>query len=95
MFGRSALGWIGKLVVVRHRVLDAVRERAKRLQPGMPMMEVMILLGSPAIQNRNTWVYMPERSGLIIPADALQVSFNRGVYVSHRFQAVVLGERIQ
>ena len=74
--------------------LSAVKARLDRLRPGMQKFEVMIALGSPAQQTNSQWVYLPERTGLLIPSSALVVDFERGLYVSHRFQSIVLGERM-
>ena len=74
--------------------LDAVRARLDRLRPGMQKFEVMIALGSPAQQTNSQWVYLPERTGLLIPSSALVIDFERGLYISHRFQSIVLGERM-
>ncbi len=73
---------------------DEVKKRAKQLKVGMRSVDVLILLGSPAKKETNAWVYLPSRTGAIIPAEALQVNFERGRYVSHVYQPIVGAERI-
>lgn len=72
-----------------------VKRRLKRLPQGSTAIDVMATLGSPAQQSREAWIYMPDRTGLIIPAEYLRVNFVRGRYASHDFKAVVLGERMK
>ena len=74
--------------------LKDVKKRLKDVEPGMTKMEVMIHLGSPAQISRNTWIYMPSRSGILLPSQALHVNFVNGVYVSHETKAIILGEQI-
>lgn len=74
--------------------MEYVRDHAEELQPGMSKAEVLILLGSPAEQQPAKWIYRPKRSALIVPAEALVVRFDQGRYVSHRNEAIVLGERL-
>lgn len=74
--------------------MEYVQEHAAELQPGMSKAEVLILLGSPAEQQPAKWIYRPKRSALIVPAEALVVRFDQGRYVSHRTEAIVLGERL-
>ena len=74
--------------------LSDVKKRLKNVQPGMVKMEVMIHLGSPAQISRNTWIYMPSRSGLLLPTKSLHVNFVNGVYVSHETRPIIFGEQI-
>lgn len=73
---------------------DEVKKRAKQLKPGMTGYNVLILLGSPAKKEGDAWVYLPSRTGAILPAEALQVNFERGRYVSHKFQPIIGAERV-
>jgi outer membrane protein assembly factor BamE (lipoprotein component of BamABCDE complex) len=75
--------------------LDEVKRRAKDLQPGMAKLDVLLRLGSPAIRENTRWVYLPSRTGTIIPADALEVRFDTGGrFVETKWQPVIGGERI-
>lgn len=74
--------------------MEYVRGQLDRLQPGMGKAEVVILLGSPAEEQASKWIYRPNRSALIVPAEALVVRFEQGRYVSHRFEPIILGERL-
>jgi len=71
-----------------------VKDQAERLEPGMSKAEVLIALGSPAVREPARWVYRPKRSGVVVPAEAMVVRFDRGRYVSHTFQPIVLGEQL-
>ncbi len=73
---------------------DYVKRQAKQLQPGLSKAEVLILLGSPAQREAARWIYLPKRSGLIVPAEALVVRFLNGRYDSHATEPTVLGERL-
>ncbi len=73
---------------------DDVKRRLKSLQKGATKAQVYIALGAPAKIEGSDWLYLPERSGLIFPAEALKVRFEYGRYVSHSFQPIVLGERL-
>ena len=74
--------------------LSDVEKRLKNIQPWMSKMEVMIQLGSPAQISRSTWVYLPSRSGFLLPARALNVNFLDGVYISHETRPIILGEQM-
>jgi len=69
-----------------------VKERAERLAPGMSRTQVMILLGSPARRDGDDWVYRDDRDGILIPAEAMRVTFDRGRYVSHKTEPIILGQ---
>lgn len=71
-----------------------VKGRASELVPGMSRRDVLVLLGSPAHRAGDDWVYLPERSGLLLPADAMRVRFQRGRYTEHQFEPIILGERL-
>ena len=73
-----------------------VEENAERLQDGMTKLQVLLLLGSAAemTDNGDTWIYLPERYGILIPARALQLEFKNDVLVSHGYRAIVLGTKL-
>jgi len=72
-----------------------VEEAAERLQPGMTKAQVLMLLGSAAEMDDSgdTWIYLPERYGILIPARALQLEFKDGVLVEHGYHPIVLGAK--
>ena len=70
-----------------------VKRRSRSLRPGLPRGEVLITLGSPAEVRGDTWVYLPEKTGYILPTELLEVRFQSGRYVSHEFKAIVFGQR--
>ena len=72
---------------------SVVQKHAKNLADGMPKMEVLILLGSPAetSDNGNQWVYLPERPAVLIPSRALHLKFENDVLVKHGYRPIVLG----
>jgi outer membrane protein assembly factor BamE (lipoprotein component of BamABCDE complex) len=70
-----------------------VKRRTRSLRPGMPRSEVLITLGSPAEVRGDTWVYLPEQAGYILPTELLEVRFQGGRYVTHEFKAIVFGQR--
>ncbi|HEX5051971.1 MAG TPA: outer membrane protein assembly factor BamE [Planctomycetota bacterium] len=73
-----------------------VTESAERLHPGMNKLEVLFLLGSPAEKDDagDTWIYLPERPAVLLPARALQLTFKEGVLVEHGYRAIVLGQKL-
>ena len=73
-----------------------VEKAAERLQDGMSKAQVLMLLGSAAEMDDqgNTWIYLPERYGILIPARALQLEFKDGVLVSHGYRPIVLGAKL-
>ncbi len=74
--------------------LADVQRRVKQLEPGMSRLQVLATLGSPAVREYDYWDYMPDHSGLVIPARKLRVEFDRGRYIGHRMIPIVLGEDI-
>lgn len=72
---------------------DEVQERATRLQNGMNKGQVLNLMGSPAeIEDEDDhWTYLPERHGILFPAQALHLEFERGVLTEHEYRAIVFG----
>jgi len=73
---------------------DYVEQHADQLRAGMSQLDVLLLLGSPAERQGEDWVYLPSREGIVLPAQALRVEFDDGRYVKHRYEPVVLGERL-
>ena len=70
---------------------NEVKKRVKKLQPGMPRSQVMIELGSPAENRGNLWLYHSGQPGFF--GSALHVVFQNGVYVSHEYKSIVLGQK--
>lgn len=70
-----------------------VEKSAEQLKNGMTKAQVLLLLGSPAEMNAagDTWVYLPERYGILIPARALQLQFKGSVLTDHGYRPIVLG----
>jgi hypothetical protein len=75
--------------------MDEVLGRAEELEPGMSKLDVMMTLGSPAETRGDVWVYLPNEPGIVLPEWALEVEFERGRYVEHSRQPVVVGERLE
>jgi outer membrane protein assembly factor BamE (lipoprotein component of BamABCDE complex) len=75
---------------------EEVQERAKRLSNGMSKGQVLNLMGSPAeIEDEDShWIYLPERHGILVPAQALHLEFDRGVLAEHEYRAIVLGAKM-
>lgn len=74
-----------------------VTEQAKKLEKGMPKLKVMNLLGSAAEQSASgdTWVYLPERPAVIVPATALKLEFGPDGSLSEwGYYPIVLGVRL-
>ena len=70
-----------------------VEQLAERVQDGMTKPEVLMLLGSPA-QSRDkgrVWIYLPERSPILIPSRSLQMVFEGNTLVKHGYRAIVFG----
>jgi outer membrane protein assembly factor BamE (lipoprotein component of BamABCDE complex) len=73
-----------------------VTEKAKRLEAGMSKLDVLLLLGSAAEQSENgdTWVYLPERPGVLVPASALKLEFGPAGLAEWGYHPIVLGVRM-
>ena len=73
-----------------------VQELAEDLRQGMSRLEVTLLLGSAAEESEDgrTWVYLPERTAILIPARALKLEFVRGRLNTWGYHAIVLGQRL-
>jgi len=75
---------------------DKVKELAKNLEDGMTKSGVLLLMGSPAETNEagDQWVYLPERYGILIPAEALHLQFKDATLVEHGYRPIILGARL-
>ncbi|SRR5258706_11180855 len=75
---------------------DKVVELAKGLQKGMSKPQVLLQMGSPAEidAEENQWIYLPERYGILIPAQALRLEFKDQVLEDFGYRAIVLGARM-
>mgnify|MGYP006428876745 CR=1 FL=1 len=83
-----------RAAVNQQHSLDEVRERLDKLEPGITKREVLLTLGSPAIQRATYWEYWPERSGTMLPATAIRVLFEEEFYTGRRVVPIVLGEQL-
>lgn len=75
---------------------DEVKKRAARLQDGMSKGHVLNLMGSPAEidESDEHWTYLPERRGILVPAEALHLVFENGVLVEHEYRSIVFGAQM-
>jgi outer membrane protein assembly factor BamE (lipoprotein component of BamABCDE complex) len=75
---------------------DKVVELAKGLQKGMSKPQVLMQMGSPAEidTDDNLWIYLPERYGILVPAQALRLEYKDNVLVDFGYRAIVLGTRL-
>ncbi len=75
---------------------EKVQELAKRLKDGMTKDQVLILMGSPAEVDSadDQWIYLPERYGILIPAQALRLQFKDRLLVEHGYRSIVLGAQL-
>ena len=73
-----------------------VSEHAKQLRKGMNKLEVLMLLGSAAEQSKDgdTWIYLPERPAVLIPASALKLTFGPEGLADWGSHPIVLGLRL-
>ncbi len=71
---------------------DEVRRAVKQLPAGAPRHEVMLRLGSPAEIRGDTWIYLPQDMGFLVPREMLEVTFEGGVFASYTFKAIVFGQ---
>jgi len=74
--------------------LSEVEDRLDELRPGMAKVEVLLVLGSPAIEEPDHWIYLPSRTGTVIPAEAIRVDFRSGTYTGWKKQPIIFGERV-
>ncbi|MCY2959470.1 MAG: hypothetical protein NTY35_04830 [Planctomycetota bacterium] len=75
---------------------DKVKELAKGLKKGMTKAQVMMQMGTPAEVDKedNQWIYLPERYGILIPAEALRLEFKELVLVDFGYRPIVLGAQL-
>lgn len=70
-----------------------VEQAAERLAVGMTRSEVLLLLGSAAKleDGGDTWVWLPERYAVLVPARALHVHFEAGRVKDFGYRPIVFG----
>ena len=75
---------------------DKVQELAQRLEDGMTKEQVLSLMGSPAEVDSadDQWIYLPERYGILVPAQALRLEFKDRLLVEHGYRPIVLGAQL-
>jgi len=75
---------------------DKVKELAKQLKKGMTKSQVLLTMGTAAEvdEEDGLWIYLPERYGILIPAEALRLEFQQGLLVDFGYRAIVLGTRL-
>jgi len=75
---------------------DKVKELAKGLKKGQTKQQVLMQMGSPAEVDKedNQWIYLPERYGILIPAEALRLEFKDQVLADFGYRAIVLGAQL-
>jgi len=75
---------------------EKVQELAKRLENGQSKAQVLGFMGSPAEMDSagDKWIYLPERYAILIPANALQLTFKDNVLVDHEYRPIVLGAQL-
>ena len=71
-----------------------VKEKAKGLKAGMTRLQVLTLLGSPAETQGSVWMYLPERSAILVPSSALRLEFEGQILKQHEYRTIVLGQRL-
>lgn len=73
-----------------------VKEYAKDLKLGMTKLQVLSTVGSPAEKSDrgDVWVYLPERSAILIPSKALKLHFEDNALTEFGFHAIVLGAQL-
>ncbi len=74
--------------------LEEVESRLGRLRPGLSKTEALLILGSPAEETEDAWIYRPSRSGVFVPAKALVIRFQDRQYVEHDYQPILFGGRV-
>ena len=75
---------------------STVKEYSKDLQQGMTKLQVLSTVGSPAEKSErgDVWVYLPERSAILIPSKALKLHFEDNALTEYGFHAIVLGAQL-
>ncbi|MDG1490864.1 MAG: hypothetical protein P8R43_03165 [Planctomycetota bacterium] len=75
---------------------STVKEYSKDLKQGMTKLQVLSTVGSPAEKSErgDVWVYLPERSAILIPSKALKLHFEDNALTEFGFHAIVLGAQL-
>lgn len=75
---------------------DKVKELAKQLKKGMSKSQVLLTMGTAAETDdkEGIWVYLPERYGILVPAEALRLEFKDGILADFGYRPIVLGARL-
>jgi outer membrane protein assembly factor BamE (lipoprotein component of BamABCDE complex) len=75
---------------------DEVTKQADRLELGMTKFDVLNLLGSPAEKDDrgDKWVYLPERSAILVPGRALVLEFRSQRLAEFGYHSIILGKRM-
>ena len=73
-----------------------VTDSAQQLRKGMSKLDVLLLLGSAAEQSEggDTWLYLPERPAVLVPASALKLEFGPEGLADWGYHPIVLGLRL-
>lgn len=75
---------------------STVKDYAKNLQLGMTKLQVLSTVGSPAEKSErgDVWVYLPERSAVLVPSKALKLHFADNTLTEFEYHAIVLGAQL-
>ncbi len=75
---------------------STVKEYSENLKLGMTKLEVLSTVGSPAEKSErgDVWVYLPERSAILVPSKALKLHFENNMLSEFGFHAIVLGAQL-
>lgn len=75
---------------------STVKEKAVNLELGMTKLQVLATLGSAAEKSErgDVWVYLPERSAILVPSKALKLHFEDDRLAEFGYHAIVLGARL-
>lgn len=66
-------------------------------QKGLNKSLVLMTMGTAAEvdEEDGSWIYLPERYGILIPAESLRLEFTDGVLVDFGYRAIVLGTQLE
>ena len=75
---------------------SVVERKAEQIQNGMTRMDALLMLGSPAetSDDRDQWVYLPERPAVLVPSRALHLKFENDILVDHGYRPILLGQQL-
>lgn len=75
---------------------STVKEYSENLELGMTKLQVLSTVGSPAEKSErgDVWVYLPERSAILVPSKALKLHFEDNRLSEFGFHAIVLGAQL-